>query len=148
LRRLSKRKRVVERLSNFQYQISLHALKIIAWPDSQEVPHWKHELTVWGNDLAGIWLRGRPSRPMGFDLAWKHLYVEPFGQVEDRALAFRLQDIQREYQRPITKPLAQIMAEYMAFIRSFCEAIGIGQLTGDIVNTLGQSKRLPENAEV
>jgi hypothetical protein len=131
------RKRVIEQLTNLQDQINLHALKIIAWSGAQEVPHWKRELTTWGNDLAGMWLRGRPSRPMGFDLAWKHLYLEPFEGAEDFALTFRLQRIQQEYQRPITKQPAEIVAEYMTFIRQFCEVIGRGQLTGDIVNALG-----------
>jgi hypothetical protein len=144
------RKAIIDRLRGFQFQINAHALKIIAWPDAQEVPHWKHELTTWGNDLAASWLRGRPSRPMGFDLAWKHLYLEPFEGAEDQALQIRLQHVEAECRRPIAAQPAQIMAEYMAFIRRFCEAIGLGQLTGDIVNALGESTStpLPETAKV
>ncbi len=82
---------------------------------------------AWGNDLAGMWLRGRPAHPMGFDLAWKHLYLEPFEQVEDKALAFRLQRIQQEYDYQITKPSEQIMSKYVAFMRSFCHSIGEGR---------------------
>src|SRR5262249_13653101 len=108
-------------------------------PDAQEVPHWKRELTVWGNDLAASWLRGRPSRPMGFDLAWRHLYLEPFEGAEDQALQLRLDHVEAEYHRPITKPPAEIMSEYVAFSRLFCAAIGRGQLTGDIVDVLGRS---------
>jgi hypothetical protein len=143
------RKRVIERLTNYQDQINLHALKIIVWPNAEEVAHWKRELMAWGNDLAGMWLRGRPSHPMGFDLAWKHLYLEPFEHVESRALAFRLERIQREYQDAITKQPDQVMAEYKAFIRSFCRAIGQGQFADAAVNALGQppSTSLPEAAE-
>src|ERR1700733_12186639 len=61
------RKLVIDRLMSLQDQINSHAIKIIVWPDAQEVPHWKHELTAWGDNLASMWLKGRPSRPMGFD---------------------------------------------------------------------------------
>jgi len=124
------RKVITNRLRGFQFQVNDHALKIIVWPAAQEVPHWKRELIAWGDDLALSWLRGRLSRPMGFDLAWKHLYLEPFEGAADHALQMRLQHIQAEYHHLITSPPAEIMAEYMKFIRQFCEAIGRGQLTG------------------
>ncbi len=132
------RKRVIGQLTNLQPQINLYALKIIVWPNTQEAPHWKRELMTWGNDLTDMWLRGKPSRPMGFALAWKHLYLEPFEHLEDQALASRLRRIQREYQYPITKQPTQIMAEYMPFIRLFCQTIGQGQLIDSVVNSLGQ----------
>ena len=138
------RKHVIDQLSNSQYQININALKIIVWPNAQEVPDWKRELRAKGNALAGMWLlRGRRSPPMGFDLAWKHLYLEPFEYVEDQALTSRLQFIQREHQRPITKQPVQIMAEYMAFIRPFCQAIGQGQFVDSVVDALGQSAPPP-----
>ena len=83
--------------------INAHALKIIVYPDAEEVPHWKRELIAWGNDLAAMQLRGfRGVTPMGFALAWNGLYREPFEGAEDRVLAFKLGQIEREYQRPIT----------------------------------------------
>jgi hypothetical protein len=132
------RKVIINRLRDLQFQINDHALTIIAWPDAQDVPHWKRELTTWGNQLARMTLRaGRGLRPMGFDLPWKHLYQEPFEPQPDNAVAFSLRALSEEYQRPITKPLPQIVAEYMAFIRPFCQAIGSQQTVGEIVNALG-----------
>lgn len=147
------RKMIINRLRDFQFQINDHALKIIAWPDVQDVPHWKRELTTWGNQLARMTLRvGRGSRPMGFDLPWKHLYQEPFEPQVDNAVAFSLRALSEEYQRPITKPLSQIVAEYMTFIRPFCQAIGSQQTVGQIVNLLGgkpaSAARLSESAPV
>jgi hypothetical protein len=134
------RKAIIDRLRSFQDQINEHAIKIIAWPDAQEVPHWKQELTAWGNRLAQMTLRaGRGLRPMGFDLPWKHLYLEPFEGVEEKTLAFILQRLQQEgYTYPVAKTLPQIMTEYTAFIRPFCQAIGSQQVVGGIVNALGQ----------
>ncbi len=134
------RRAIIERLRSYQSQINRHALKIIAWPDSRDVPHWRHELTVWGNDFAGMTLRsGKRLRPIGFDLPWKHLYLEPFEDAEEWTLAFLLARLQQEgYSQPVTKPLRQIMIEYMIFIRSFCQAIGSQQAVGNIVNALGQ----------
>ena len=134
------RKVIINRLRDFQFQINDHVLKIIAWPDAQEVPHWKRELTAWGNQLARMTLRvGRGSQPMGFDLPWKHLYQEPFEPEVNSAVAFSLRAISEEYQRPISKMLPQIVSEYMAFIRPFCQAIGSQQTVGQIVNALGRS---------
>jgi hypothetical protein len=64
------RKVIINRLRDLQFQINRHVMKIIVWPSAQEVPHWKRELTGWGNDLTAMTLRaGRGARPMGFDLA-------------------------------------------------------------------------------
>jgi hypothetical protein len=132
------RKVIINRLRDLQFQINDHALKIITWPDAQEVPHWKHELTAWGNQLARMTLRtGRGLRPMGFDLPWKHLYLEPFEGAEENTLAFSLRTLEEELSRPISKSTVQIMAEYMAFIRPFCQAIGSQQTVGEIVSALG-----------
>jgi hypothetical protein len=132
------RKVIIARLRDLQFQINDHVLKIIAWPDAPDVPHWKRELTAWGNQLGRMTLRvGKGLRPMGFDLPWKHLYEEPFQPRVDAAVAFSLRAISEEYQRAITKPLPEIVAEYTAFIRSFCQAIGSQQTVGDIVKALG-----------
>jgi hypothetical protein len=138
------RKAIIDKLRAFQPQINRHAFKIIIWPDAQEATHWKHELTVWGNDLAALTMRtGRGLRPMGFDLAWKHLYLEPFEGSESQSATFLVRALEQEYQRLVTKPLSQIMAEYMAFIRPFCQAIGSQQTVGEIVQALGQSAPAP-----
>jgi hypothetical protein len=147
------RKVIIARLRDLQFQINDHALKIIAWPDAQEVPHWKRELTAWGNQLARMALRvGKGLRPMGFDLPWKHLYQEPFEPQVDNAVAFSLRAISEEYQRPITKPLPEIVGEYTAFIRPFCQAIGSQQTVGEIVNALSgktaSTARLSESTPV
>ena len=71
-----RRKAIIEKLRGLQPQINSHILKIIAYPDSQEVPHWKHELGAWGNDLTRMFLRTAmgKQRPMGFKMAWLHLW--------------------------------------------------------------------------
>jgi hypothetical protein len=145
------RKVIINRLRDLRFQINRHAIKIIAWPDAPEVPHWKHELTAWGNDLTAMTLRvGRGSRPMGFDLPWKHLYQEPFDPAPNEAMGFLARIVSEEYQRPVSKPLPEIVAEMTAFLRAFCQAIGSQQTVGEIVNALGDkptpATRLPESA--
>ena len=144
-----KRKAIVDKLRALQPQINSHALKIIIYPDSQEVPHWRRELAAWGNDLTEMQLRGfRGVNPMGFVLAWKGLYQEPFEGAEDRVLGLKLGQIERQYQRPITKEHRQIMTELTVFLRSFCRAIGQSQFVDPVVNAFqGQPVRLPEAAE-
>ena len=147
------RKRViVAKLRALQPQINSHTIKIIAYPDSQDVPHWKRELGTFGNDLARMFLRTATGkqRPMGFKMAWEHLYEEPFGGAEDRVLRLHLGEIEHDYQRPITKPPTQVMSELRAFLRAFCQAIGGGQLVHPTVeswNPEAAPTRLPEMAE-
>src|SRR6266852_1597039 len=118
-----RRKAIIDKLRALQPQINSHALKIIAYPDSPDVPHWRSELTAWGNDLTAMQLRGfRGVTPMGFAMAWNGLYREPFEGAEDRVLLLKLGMIERECQRPITKDRNHIMAELTGFLRPFCEA--------------------------
>ena len=135
------RKLVIDRLMSLQDQINSHAIKIIVWPDAQEVPHWKHELTAWGDNLASMWLKGRPSRPMGFDLAWKILYIGPFEGLEARAIQSRLYRLRRDYPYPIAKQPDQILIELTAFLRALCQVIGQGEieLVDSVIEPLGQS---------
>jgi hypothetical protein len=132
-----RRKAIIDKLRGLQPQINSHILKIIVYPDSQEVPNWKHELGDWGNDLTRMFLRTAmgKQRPMGFKMAWQHLYEEPFGGVEQPVLLLHLGQIEHEYQRPIAKQPEQIMAELTAFLRSFCQQIGTGQLVHPIVDS-------------
>ncbi len=133
------RKIIINRLRDLQFQINRHAIKIIVWPDAVEVPHWKRELTAWGNNLMSMTLRsGKGLRLMGFDLPWRLLYQEPFEPLVNDAVALLTRVVSEEYQRPVTKLLPQIVAEYMAFIRPFCQAIGSLKTVGEIVNALGQ----------
>jgi hypothetical protein len=148
-----RRKAIIDKLRALQPQINSHILKIIAYPDSQEVPHWKHELGAWGNDLTRMFLRTAmgKQRPMGFKMAWQHLYEEPFGGVEQRVLQLHLGQIEHDYQRPISNQPAQIMAELTAFLRSFCQQIGTGQLVHPIVDSWNPEPvptRQPQAAEV
>lgn len=129
-----KRKAIVNKLRALQPPIVSHMLKIIVYPDSQYVPHWKHELIAWGNDLAEMQLRGfRRVTPMGFELAWRGLYLEPFDGAEDRVLRFKLGQIERQYQQLIAKDYTQIMNELKTFLRPFCEAIGRSDFVDTIV---------------
>lgn len=143
-----RRKAITDKLRALQTPINSHALKIIAYPDSQDVPHWRRGLIAWGNDLAAMQLRGlRGVTPMGFAMAWNGLYREPFEGAEDRVLQLKLGQIENEYQSPIAKDRGQIMAELTAFLHRFCEAIGRSQLVDPVVNSFqGQPVRLPEAA--
>jgi hypothetical protein len=142
-----RRKAIVDKLRALQPQINAHALKIIAYPDSRDVPHWRAELIAWGNDLTAMQLRGfRGVTPMGFAMAWNGLYREPFEGAEDRVLQLKLGMIERECQHPITKDRDQIMAELTAFLRSFCDAIGRSQFVDPVVDAFGQTSTLPEAA--
>ena len=141
-----RRKAIVDKLRALQTPINSHALKIIVYPDSQDVPHWRRELIAWGNDLAVMQLRSfRGVTPMGFAMAWNGLYREPFEGAEDRVLQLKLGQTEREYQRPITKDRRQVMAELTGFLHPFCEAIGHSQFVDQVVNAFqGQPVRLPE----
>jgi hypothetical protein len=75
------------------------------------------------------------QRPMGFKMAWHHLYEEPFGRVEERVLRLHLGQIEHDYQSPIAKEPARIMAELTAFVRSLCQQIDTGQLVHPIVDS-------------
>ncbi len=120
-----KRRAIIDKLRALQTPINSHALKIIVYPDAEEVPHWKRELIAWGNDLAAMQLRGfRGVTPMGFALAWNGLYREPFEGAEDRVLELKLGQLEREHQRPIAGDRRQIMTELTRFLRSYCDAIG------------------------
>jgi hypothetical protein len=142
-----KRRAVIDKLRELQSPINSYALKIIVYPDAEQVPHWKRELIVWGNDLAAMQLRGfRGVTPMGFALAWNGLYREPFEGVQDRVLEFKLGQIEREYQRPITADRRQIMTRLTGFLRLYCETIGRSEFVDPVVNALGQPVRLPEEA--
>lgn len=142
-----RRKAIVDKLRPLQPQITTHALKIIAYPDSAEVAHWKRELIAWGNDLTVMQLRGfRGVTPMGFAMAWQGLYREPFEGAEDRVLQLKLGMIEREYQRPIVKGRNQVMAELTDFLRSYCAAIGRSQFVDQAVAALGQTAHLPKAA--
>jgi hypothetical protein len=142
-----KRRAIIDKLRALQSPINSHVLKIIVYPDAEQVPHWKRELIAWGNDLAAMQLRGfRGVTPMGFALAWNGLYREPFEGAEDRVLEFKLGQIEREYQRPITIDRRRIMTELTDFLRSYCEAIGQSRFVDPVVNTLGHSAGPPEEA--
>ena len=142
-----KRRAIIDKLRALQSQINSHALKVIVYPDAQEVPRWKRELIALGNDLAAMQLRGfRGVTPMGFALAWNGFYREPFEGAEDRVLQLKLGQIEREYQRPIAQDRRQIMSELTAFLRSYCEAIGQSQFVDSCVNALGEPVRLAETA--
>jgi hypothetical protein len=142
-----KRRAIIDKLRALQTPINSHALKIIVYPDAEEVPHWKRELIAWGNDLAAMQLRGfRGVTPMGFALAWNGLYREPFEGAEDRVLELKLGQIEREYERPITADRRQIMTELTDFLRSYCEAIGQSRFVDEVVNSLGRPVRLAETA--
>jgi hypothetical protein len=123
-----RRKAIIDKLRALQTPINSHLLKIIVWPDAEEAPHWKHELIALGDDLAAMRLRGfRGVAPMGFRLAWEHLYEEPFAGAESDVLRLKLGSIRRDYQRSIAMTPTQIMAELTGFLRRFCEAIGRGR---------------------
>src|SRR4051812_29865303 len=130
-----------------QAPINSHALKMIVYPDAEQIPYWKRELIAWGNDLAAMQLRGfRGVTPMGFALAWNGLYREPFEGAEDRVLAFQLGRIEREYQRPITADRRKILIRLKDFLRLYCEAIGKSEFVDPIVNSLGRPVHLAETA--
>jgi hypothetical protein len=143
-----RRRAIIDRLRALQTSINSQALKIIVYPDSQDVTHWRREFVAWGNDLAAMQLRGfRGVTPMGFTMAWNGLYRQPFEGAEDRVLQLKLGQIEREYQcqRPVAKDRTQILAELTAFLRAFCQAIGESQFVDPVVNTFqGQPMRLPE----
>jgi hypothetical protein len=129
-----RRKAIIDKLRALQTPINSHVLKVIVWPDAQESRHWKSELISWGDDLAAMRLRGfRGVAPMGFRLAWEHLYEEPFAGAESDVLRLKLGSIRREYQRSITMTPTQIMAELTGFLRAFCEAIGQGRSVEAVV---------------
>ena len=139
-----RRKAIIDKLRALQPQVNAHALKIIAYPDSPEVSHWRRVLTAWGNDLATMQLCGlRGVAPMGFAMARNGLYREPFEGAEERVLELKLGIIEREYQRPITKDHGVIMAELKRFLRSFCEAIGRSEFVDAIVQALARPVPLP-----
>jgi hypothetical protein len=144
----SRRKAIVDKLRMLQTPINSHALKIIVYPDSPDISHWRRELAAWGNDLTAMQLRGfRGITPMGFALAWNGLHREPFEGAEDRVLQLKLGQIEREYQRPISKDSGQIMAELTAFLRQFRDAIGRSEFVDPVVNAFqGQPVRMPEAA--
>src|SRR4051794_14161597 len=142
-----KRRAIIDKLRALQTPINSDALKIIVYPDADEVPHWKRELIAWGNDLAAMQLRGvRGVTPMGLALAWNGLYREPFEGAEDRVLQLKLGQIEREYERPIPTDRRQIMTELTDFLRSYCDAIGQSRFVDPVVNTLGQTVHLHEQA--
>src|SRR3954468_4189876 len=115
-----KRRAIIDKLRALQTPINSHALKIIVYPDAEEVRHWKRELIAWGNDLAAMQLRGfRGVTPMGFALAWNGLYREPFEGAEDRVLEFKLGQIEREYQPPITADRRWIMSRLTGCLHSY-----------------------------
>src|SRR3954453_12979120 len=142
-----KRRAIVDKLRALQAPINSHALKIIVYPDGEQVPHWRRELIAWGNDLAAMQLRGfRGVTPMGFALAWNGLYREPFEGAEERVLAFQLGRIEHENQRSITADRRWIMTRLTGFLSSYCEAIGRSEFFDPIVNALGQPVHFPEEA--
>jgi len=143
-----RRKAIVDKLRALQTPINARILKLIVYPDGQDVPHWRRELIAWGNDLAAMQLRGlRGVTPMGFGMAWNGLYREPFDGAEDRVLRLKLGQIEREYQRAIAKDRTQVMAELTGFLRAFCEAIGESQFVDPVVNSFqAQPVRQPEAA--
>src|SRR3954451_22045192 len=104
-----KRRAIIDKLRALQTPINSHALRIIVYPDAEEVRHWKRELIAWGNDFAAMQLRGFRGVPrMGSALAWTGLYREPFEGPEDRVLQLKLAQTEREYQRPIARSMWQI----------------------------------------
>lgn len=142
LRRLDEmafsREAIVGKLRALQPQIISHALKIIVYPDSQEVSHWRDELIAWGNDLTAMqWRRMRRVTPMGFKMAWNGLYREPFEGAEERVLRIKLGTIERQYKRQITQDHDQIMTELTNFLRPYCKAIGDSEFVDSVVNGFG-----------
>jgi hypothetical protein len=142
-----RRRAIIDKLRALQPQINAHALKIIAYPDSPEVDHWRRELSAWGNDLTTMQLRGlRGVTSMGFALAWNGLYREPFEGAEEKVLELKLGIIEREYQRRIAKDRGQMIAELKGFLRPFCEAVGRSEFVDSIVQSLGRPLRVPDAA--
>jgi hypothetical protein len=88
-----RRKAIIDKLRTLQTPINSHVLKMIVWPDAQEVRHWKSELIACGDDLAAMRLRRfRSVAPMGLTLAWEHLYEEPFAALRSRGEPILHQD--------------------------------------------------------
>ena len=130
-----RRRAIIDKLRALQTPINSHALKIIVYPDSQDVSHWKHELIAWGDDLAAMRLRGfRGVAAMGFRMAWEHLYEEPFAGAESDVLRLKLGSVQRDYPAPVAKTPTRILSELTGFLRPFCEAIGQGQSVASVVD--------------
>jgi len=57
-----------------------HRLKIMAWPDSPEVPHWQEEVTIFQMDAARAFqeaMRGRPAGYLAVPGRLRHVMAGP-----------------------------------------------------------------------
>jgi hypothetical protein len=68
----------------------------VALPNSETLPHWRHESLVWLSEIAAIRLKPT-NRPANWQFYYRILFDEPFGGVEVQNTTSRLQLIRRQY---------------------------------------------------
>lgn len=76
------KKVAIEKVRNLQNQIATHLVKIVIYPESENIQHWKNEVNAWLLSLQKNKLKGK-DRPLSKELFIKLLFDEPLGAISD-----------------------------------------------------------------
>lgn len=76
------KKVTIEKARNLQDQIATHLIKIIVYPYSDSIQHWKNEVNAWLIKLQKNKLKGT-GKPLSKELFYKILFDEPLGELSD-----------------------------------------------------------------
>jgi hypothetical protein len=59
------RKRIIDAVANYQPRIVEHAIKIIVFPCSRDIPQWRDEIEGWTSYLSSLRVKTN-NKPMGY----------------------------------------------------------------------------------
>ena len=129
------RKDIVDTIRNYMPRIAEHAVKIILFPQSKDVSHWKGEITGWAKFLSKLRLKSN-NKPMGYALAYKYLYDGPFGGNEIGMTQHFIEMAELSHNVALTVDTADVHATLKEFLTHLAVAIGDGKDVRPVINSL------------
>ncbi|CAM6054505.1 unnamed protein product [Sphagnum tenellum] len=129
------RRRIIRALESYERIIPEHVVKIILFPHSREVAHWKNELFAWADYLTKLRLKGS-LQPMGAKFAYKYLYDGPFVGNELGMTNHFIQVAELTNQTTLNVDPQQVHDTLKDFLTDLAIAIGQGKDVRQVINSL------------
>jgi len=76
------RAETIKKVSDLQFQIAEHIVKVFMYHESSKVDHWCSELNTWFRKIQRLKLRGT-NQPLSYDVLIQVLWEEPLESVEE-----------------------------------------------------------------
>jgi len=129
------RKDVIDAIRNHLPRIAEHAVKIILFPHSRDVAHWKAELAAWSGYLSKLRLKSN-NKPMGYAVAYKYLYDGPFGGNEIGMTGHFMTVAALSQKMTLRADPAEVHADLKEFLIALAKAVGNGKDVMPVINSL------------